>query len=270
MQKVGSKGAPISQFLLRKERLKPRLPAKCLSMIHLIYASPAEVIWGSRQEEILTDSDLREIDLYSFQGLLKHEGIEKYGPPFRQWQKDAPNFNIDGHYPSFVHGRLPHENLKPDPVRNQRFLASGVVNVSPDDILLKKLLDMLAATNPNLKVFYTIDNPSKYWVGGEGYISKDMALKGLPAPSEDTLILVMGILKELGYTEEMNYNNPGCDSSIVTFGRRASSCRYVSYSRDGLHSEIGSTEFMNYTVHIPLTLDNQTMDPSISQRVEEQ
>ncbi|KAI3738635.1 hypothetical protein L2E82_28681 [Cichorium intybus] len=59
----------------------------------------AEVIWGSRQEEILTDSDLREIDLYSFQGLLKHEGIAKYGPAFRQWQKDAPNFNIDGHYP---------------------------------------------------------------------------------------------------------------------------------------------------------------------------
>ncbi|XP_076903890.1 putative 2-carboxy-D-arabinitol-1-phosphatase [Bidens hawaiensis] len=59
----------------------------------------AEVIWDSRKEEILTDSDLREIDLYSFQGLLKHEGIEKYGPAFRKWQKDAPNFNIDGHYP---------------------------------------------------------------------------------------------------------------------------------------------------------------------------
>ncbi|CAI9268389.1 unnamed protein product [Lactuca saligna] len=59
----------------------------------------AEVIWGSRQEEILTDSDLREIDLYSFQGLLKHEGISKYGEAFAQWQKDAPNFNIDGHYP---------------------------------------------------------------------------------------------------------------------------------------------------------------------------
>lgn len=59
----------------------------------------AEVIWGSRKEEILTDSDLREIDLYSFQGLLKHEGIAKFGVAFGQWQKDAPNFNIDGHYP---------------------------------------------------------------------------------------------------------------------------------------------------------------------------
>ncbi|KVI11639.1 Ferredoxin reductase-type FAD-binding domain-containing protein [Cynara cardunculus var. scolymus] len=101
-------------------------------------------------------------------------------------------------------------------------------NISPDDILLKKRLDMLAASHPNLKVFYTVDNPSKYWVGGTGYISKDMASKGLPAPSNHTLILVCGppgmmkhisgdkaedrsqgkltgILKELEYTEEMVY-----------------------------------------------------------------
>ncbi|XP_057805158.1 probable 2-carboxy-D-arabinitol-1-phosphatase [Salvia miltiorrhiza] len=59
----------------------------------------AEIIWSSRGEEIITDSNLREIDLYSFQGLLKNEGKAKYGAAFRQWQIDAPNFNIDGHYP---------------------------------------------------------------------------------------------------------------------------------------------------------------------------
>ncbi|OAY38154.1 probable 2-carboxy-D-arabinitol-1-phosphatase [Manihot esculenta] len=59
----------------------------------------AEIIWGSRKEEIITDSDLREIDLYSFQGLLKHEGKAKFGAAYRQWQVDAANFNIDGHYP---------------------------------------------------------------------------------------------------------------------------------------------------------------------------
>ncbi|XP_068653215.1 NADH-cytochrome b5 reductase-like protein [Aristolochia californica] len=101
-------------------------------------------------------------------------------------------------------------------------------NVSPGDILLKEKLDVLAAKHPNFKVHYTVDNPSKNWKGGAGYISKDMALKGLPGPSEDTLILVcgppgmmkhisgdkakdrsqgelLGILKELGYTEEMVY-----------------------------------------------------------------
>ncbi|XP_077235863.1 phosphoglycerate/bisphosphoglycerate mutase family protein [Tasmannia lanceolata] len=59
----------------------------------------AEIIWDARNEEMISESDLREIDLYSFQGLLKHEGKAKFGNAFRQWQKDAPNFNIDGHYP---------------------------------------------------------------------------------------------------------------------------------------------------------------------------
>ncbi|KAL6976398.1 2-carboxy-D-arabinitol-1-phosphatase [Sarracenia purpurea var. burkii] len=59
----------------------------------------AEIIWGTRKEQIITESDLREIDLYSFQGLLKHEGKAKFGAAYRQWQIDAANFNIDGHYP---------------------------------------------------------------------------------------------------------------------------------------------------------------------------
>lgn len=59
----------------------------------------AEIIWGNRKEEILTDYDLREIDLYSFQGLLKHEGKTKFGPAYRQWQVNPANFSIDGHYP---------------------------------------------------------------------------------------------------------------------------------------------------------------------------
>ncbi|KAJ8637645.1 hypothetical protein MRB53_011912 [Persea americana] len=101
-------------------------------------------------------------------------------------------------------------------------------NISPDDILLKGKLDVLSTSHPNLKVFYTVDNPSKNWRGGKGYISKDMISKGLPGPSEDTLILVCGppgmmkhisgekakdysqgelagLLKELEYTEEMVY-----------------------------------------------------------------
>ncbi|QHO11220.1 Cellulose synthase-like protein [Arachis hypogaea] len=60
------------------------------------------------------------------------------------------------------------------------------------------------------------------------------------------------------------------ESQKVTFARRTSSGRYVSYSRDDLDSELGSTDFANYTVHLPPTPDNQPMDPSISQKVEEQ
>ncbi|KAK7330135.1 hypothetical protein VNO77_24321 [Canavalia gladiata] len=101
-------------------------------------------------------------------------------------------------------------------------------NVSPDDILLKQKLDILATSHPNLKIFYTVDDPTKNWRGGVGYISRDMVVKGLPGPSDDTLILVCGppgmmkhtsgekakdwsqgelsgILKEAGYTEQMVY-----------------------------------------------------------------
>ncbi|KAL1199201.1 putative 2-carboxy-D-arabinitol-1-phosphatase [Cardamine amara subsp. amara] len=59
----------------------------------------AEIIWGSRESEMIFDYDLREIDLYSFQGLLKKQGKEKFGEAFKQWQQDPVNFSIDGHYP---------------------------------------------------------------------------------------------------------------------------------------------------------------------------
>ncbi|XP_042411114.1 NADH-cytochrome b5 reductase-like protein [Zingiber officinale] len=101
-------------------------------------------------------------------------------------------------------------------------------NISPDDILLKNELDRLAASYANFKVFYTVDKPNRNWRGGIGYVSKDMVLKGLPSPGEDTLILVCGppglmqhisgdkakdrsqgeltgILKDAGYTEDMVY-----------------------------------------------------------------
>ncbi|KAK9149685.1 hypothetical protein Scep_008442 [Stephania cephalantha] len=101
-------------------------------------------------------------------------------------------------------------------------------NISPDDILLKTKLDILEASHPNLKIFYTVDTPTNDWRGGVGYISKDVIVKGLPGPSKDTLILVCGppgmmehisgekakdwtqgelkgLLKDAGYTEDMVY-----------------------------------------------------------------
>ncbi|CAM8986767.1 unnamed protein product [Rhodiola kirilowii] len=58
----------------------------------------------------------------------------------------------------------------------------------------------------------------------------------------------------------------------LEFSHRSSSGRYVQYSRDDLDSEIGSTDFVNYTVQLPVTPDNQPMllQSSISHKVEEQ
>ncbi|BBN13705.1 cytochrome-b5 reductase [Marchantia polymorpha subsp. ruderalis] len=65
-------------------------------------------------------------------------------------------------------------------------------NVSPDDILLKKTLDDLAASHPNFKVFYVVNNPTANWKGGVGFTTYDTIVKALPPPSDDTLILVCG------------------------------------------------------------------------------
>ncbi len=39
-------------------------------------------------------------------------------------------------------------------------------------------------------MFYVVDRPTEEWKGGRGYINKDVLLKALPSPSDDTVILV--------------------------------------------------------------------------------
>ena len=41
-----------------------------------------------------------------------------------------------------------------------------------------------------MQVYYVVDKPTPDWKGGAGYITQDMILKGMPEPSDDTLILV--------------------------------------------------------------------------------
>ncbi|GIL60957.1 hypothetical protein Vafri_15756, partial [Volvox africanus] len=47
----------------------------------------------------VTLPSLREIDLYQFQGLLKHEGKALYGEQYKKWQKAPHTFELDGHAP---------------------------------------------------------------------------------------------------------------------------------------------------------------------------
>lgn len=62
-------------------------------------AQTAEIIWGNRKGPTNVLPSLREIDLYSFQGLLKHHGKEQYGEQFKMWQRQAAEFEIDGRPP---------------------------------------------------------------------------------------------------------------------------------------------------------------------------
>ncbi|BBM98079.1 2-carboxy-D-arabinitol-1-phosphatase [Marchantia polymorpha subsp. ruderalis] len=60
----------------------------------------AEIIWDARSKDaVISLDDLREIDLYAFQGLDKEHGKELFGDAYRMWKEDPANFLIDGHYP---------------------------------------------------------------------------------------------------------------------------------------------------------------------------
>ncbi|OWM67572.1 cellulose synthase-like protein D4 [Punica granatum] len=77
-------------------------------------------------------------------------------------------------------------------------------------------------------------------------------------------------------SHHQHQNSSGSGSrggQTVKFARRTSSGRYVSLSREDLDmsGEIaGSGDYMNYTVHIPPTPDNQPMDSSVAVKAEEQ
>ncbi|KAL2982994.1 hypothetical protein AAZX31_12G016700 [Glycine max] len=77
----------------------------------------------------------------------------------------------------------------------------------------------------------------------------------------------------LSHSQLATYEAPDCEKPplppTITFGRRTPSGRYISYSRDDLDSELGSVDFTSYRVDLPLTPDNQPMNPSISQKLEQ-
>ncbi|XP_009622336.1 cellulose synthase-like protein D4 [Nicotiana tomentosiformis] len=66
-------------------------------------------------------------------------------------------------------------------------------------------------------------------------------------------------------------NKGSSSGQTVKFARRTSSGRYVSLSREDLDmSGEFSGDYMNYTVQIPPTPDNQPMDTSVAAKAEEQ
>merc|ERR1711957_91180 len=89
-------------------------------------------------------------------------------------------------------------------------------NKSTTDILLKEELENLSKSETlNFKPFFTIDSktPEENWTGGVGFITKEMIKERLPAPSDDTLILMCGppvmctkvlmpYLEEMGYSKD--------------------------------------------------------------------
>ncbi|KAH0444280.1 hypothetical protein CcaCcLH18_00505 [Colletotrichum camelliae] len=103
-------------------------------------------------------------------------------------------------------------------------------NVTEEDILLKKEFAELENTYPQrFRAFYVLDKPPKEWVGGKGFITKELLKQVLPEPkSENIKVFVcgppglmnavsgnkksprdqgelVGVLKELGYSPDQVY-----------------------------------------------------------------
>ncbi|CBJ30200.1 conserved unknown protein [Ectocarpus siliculosus] len=90
-------------------------------------------------------------------------------------------------------------------------------NKSEDDILLRDMIEKLAASNPNFKFHYTLDTVPEGWAHSQGFISKEMVEKHMPPPGADTLILMCGpppmlkfacvpALEALGFSEDMHFS----------------------------------------------------------------
>ncbi|KAK4161962.1 hypothetical protein QBC43DRAFT_291310 [Cladorrhinum sp. PSN259] len=103
-------------------------------------------------------------------------------------------------------------------------------NITEEDILLKKELAQLENTYPQrFRAFYVLDKPPKSWVGGSGYINKELLKTVLPEPKNENIKVFVcgppgmmdsisgnkkspkdqgelkGVLKELGYNSEQVY-----------------------------------------------------------------
>lgn len=66
-------------------------------------------------------------------------------------------------------------------------------NQSEDDILLRDELETISKEQPErFKLWYTIDRPNDGWKYSKGFVSAEMIKDHLPAPADETIILMCG------------------------------------------------------------------------------
>lgn len=86
-------------------------------------------------------------------------------------------------------------------------------NRTEKDIICREELEQISATDTNFHLWFTLDAPTDAWKQGRGYVTADMVKQNLPAPGNDTVILLCGpppmcdgaiaTMKKMGYTEDM-------------------------------------------------------------------
>eukprot|EP00614_Pseudopedinella_elastica_P030591 CAMPEP_0172613204 /NCGR_PEP_ID=MMETSP1068-20121228/40529_1 /TAXON_ID=35684 /ORGANISM="Pseudopedinella elastica, Strain CCMP716" /LENGTH=349 /DNA_ID=CAMNT_0013417595 /DNA_START=11 /DNA_END=1060 /DNA_ORIENTATION=- len=87
-------------------------------------------------------------------------------------------------------------------------------NKTEDDILVRNMLDTLAAKHPDrLKIHYTLDNPPKDWKFSKGFITDAMLKAHLPPPGADTVVLMCGPPPMVQYACKANLDKLGYEKA---------------------------------------------------------
>ncbi|OSD03504.1 NADH-cytochrome b5 reductase [Trametes coccinea BRFM310] len=92
-------------------------------------------------------------------------------------------------------------------------------NVNPEDILLKKELDELAAKHSHrFRVYYVLNNPPPAWDGGVGFVTKEHIEQHMPRTDKDIKVLMCGpppmITAMKKHLAELNYPAPRTVSKL--------------------------------------------------------
>ena len=89
-------------------------------------------------------------------------------------------------------------------------------NKTEDDIIVKDMLDQMAANSDGqFRVHYTLDNPPDNWDGSSGFVTADMIAAHLPAPSDETLVLMCGPPPMIKFACRPNLEKLGYDSKTM-------------------------------------------------------
>ncbi|KAM0278770.1 hypothetical protein ACHAQH_004961 [Verticillium albo-atrum] len=92
-------------------------------------------------------------------------------------------------------------------------------NRSEGDILLRKELEAFARRYPkNLKLHYLVDKAEDGWQYGTGFVTKDVMQERLPAPAEDTRIMLCGppgmVTAAKKALVELGFEKPGASAKM--------------------------------------------------------
>ncbi|GBE78262.1 NADH-cytochrome b5 reductase 1 [Sparassis crispa] len=103
--------------------------------------------------------------------------------------------------------------------RDRTKLSLIYANVNPEDILLKRELDELAAAHAHrFRVYFVLNNPPVDWTGGVGFVSKEQIEKHLPPSNHDIKVLMCGPPPMMSamkkHLAELNYPTPRTVSKL--------------------------------------------------------